>query len=67
MESKKVQMKILMNLYEIGMRGFRRDNGYVFSVEGVAPSLMAREQGDTVLVVEDESPEVADELTYIYI
>ena len=60
-------IRVLMNLYEIGMTGYRRDNSYCISTEGVIPALRAREQGDMAYIVENETPEIADELEYIYI
>lgn len=61
-------IRVLMNLYEIGMKGFRRDNSYVVSTGGVIPSMRARARniGDMVYIVEDETPEIADELECIY-
>lgn len=55
-------IRVLMNLYEVGLQGYCRTSSYVVSTGGVSPAIRAREQGDIALIVEDETPEIAEEL-----
>lgn len=55
-------IRVLMNLYEIGLPGYCRTSSYVISTGGIAPAVRAREQGDIAFICDGETPEIADEL-----
>ena len=48
------KVKVITNLYEIGIKGYFRVSGDVVSIYGISPCIRARTQGDMPLIVEDE-------------